>query len=145
MLRPLTEQDRETFIRLADEFYHSPACLHPVDVENFHRTLDEILSGSPFTKGYLLKQNDQTAGYALVSFTYSNEAGGLVCLVEEAYVTPAFQGNGLGKELCAYLEQEFPEVKRFRLEVTRCNERAISLYKLLGYENLDYLQMIKDR
>ena len=44
-----------------------------------------------------------------------------------------------------FAEKEFPDVRRFRLEVTRCNERAISLYRRLGYEELDYIQMIKDR
>ena len=145
MLRPMTEQDRETFIRLSDEFYRSPACLHTVPTEYFHKTLDEILAGSPYAKGYLFEKVGRIAGYALLSFTYSNEAGGLVCLVEEAYVIPEFQGHGLGKELFSFVEKEFPDVRRFRLEVTHCNERAISLYRRLGYEELDYVQMIKER
>lgn len=145
MLRPMTEQDREVFVRLADEFYHSSACLHTVPTEYFHHTLDEILAGSPYAKGYIFEMEGKTAGYALLSFTYSNEAGGLACLLEEAYVIPEFQGCGLGKELFAFAEKEFPDVRRFRLEVTHCNERAISLYRRLGYEELDYIQMIKDR
>ncbi len=145
MLRPITEQDRELFVQLADEFYHSSACLHTVPKEYFHKTLDEILADSPYAKGYIFEKDGKAAGYALLSLTYSNEAGGLVCLVEEAYVIPEFQGCGLGKELFAFVEQEFSNVRRFRLEVTRSNERAISLYRRLGYEELDYIQMIKER
>ena len=33
---------------------------------------------------------------------------------------------------------------RIRLEVEEKNERAQSLYRQLGYEVLDYVQMIKD-
>lgn len=145
MLRPITEKDREIFVQLADEFYHSPACLHDVPKEYFHQTLDEILADSPYAKGYIFEKDGETAGYALLSFTYSNEAGGLVCLLEEAYVIPKFQGCGLGRELFAFVEQEFSKVRRFRLEVTHSNERAISLYRRLGYEELDYIQMIKER
>ena len=100
MLRPMTEQDREVFIRLADEFYHSSACLHTVPTEYFHKTLDEILADSPYAKGYIFEKDGKVAGYALLSFTYSNEAGGLACLLEEAYVIPEFQGCGLGRALC---------------------------------------------
>ncbi len=145
MIRPFIKEDKETFIKLADEFYNSPACLHTVPHENFEKTFEEVINNSPFTKGYMLEKNDDILGYLLLSFTYSNEAGGMACLLEEAYVLPQFQNKGLGKELFAFVEKEFPDVKRFRLEVTRCNERAISLYKKLNYEELDYLQMIKDR
>ena len=33
---------------------------------------------------------------------------------------------------------------RLRLEVEEDNIRAISLYRKIGYEKLDYMQMIKD-
>ena len=38
-----------------------------------------------------------------------------------------------------------PEVRRFRLEVTRSNEKAVRLYERLGFTFLDYDQMILDR
>ena len=143
MLRPFNHRDRETFLKLAKEFYSSPACLHEVPVENFERTFIEILNDSPYTKGYIFEIDGNTAGYALLSFTYSNEAGGMVCLLEEAYVIPKYQNNGLGTELFKFVEEHFPHVRRFRLEVTDVNERARALYQRLGYEELRYVQMIK--
>ena len=38
-----------------------------------------------------------------------------------------------------------PGVRRFRLEVTRSNEKAVRLYERLGFTFLDYDQMILDR
>ena len=45
----------------------------------------------------------------------------------------------------AWVEKEYPQAKRFRLEATYTNKRAIALYERLGYEELHYYQMIKDR
>lgn len=39
------------------------------------------------------------------------------------------------RRLLPGMEQEYPDAKRFRLEATYSNERAISLYRKLGYEN----------
>jgi len=42
------------------------------------------------------------------------------------------------------LFKEYPAAKRFHLEVAEENTRAIGLYKKLGYEVLDYVQMVKN-
>ena len=41
-------------------------------------------------------------------------------------------------------ENKEKDVVRLRLEVEAENTKAVSLYKRLGYEVLDYVQMIKD-
>ena len=41
--------------------------------------------------------------------------------------------------------EENPQVKRFRLEVTRSNEGAVRLYEKLGFSFLEYDQMVLDR
>jgi ribosomal protein S18 acetylase RimI-like enzyme len=43
-----------------------------------------------------------------------------------------------------FMEDEYPSAKRFHLEVAEENTRAIELYKKLGYEILEYVQMIKE-
>ena len=145
MIRQFVEADREMFLDMAREFYHSPAVDHAVPEENFVRTFDAVLGGSPYAKGVMLEKDGVPAGYALLSLTYSNEAGGLCVLVEEVYVREQFRGCGLGKEFFAWTEARYPEARRFRLEVTPSNERAAALYRRLGYERLDYLVMVKDR
>ena len=145
MLRNMEKQDRETFLAMVREFYHTDAVLHEVDPENFERTFEAILEGNPFVRGYLFEYENEPAGYALLSLTYSNEVGSNVVLVEEAFILPQFQGKGLGTELFQFIEREFQGyAKRYRLEVTKTNRRAIALYKRMGYEELDYLQMVKD-
>ena len=45
----------------------------------------------------------------------------------------------------AWLEQEYPAARRFRLEVTQANQGAISLYQRAGYTFLRYDQMVLDK
>ena len=56
-----------------------------------------------------------------------------------------FRGGGLGKEFFAWAEGEYPQARRFRLEATPSNQRAMDLYRRLGFEPLHYVQMVRDR
>lgn len=145
MIRRLCASDKAAFLEMVEEFYHSPAVQHAVNPQNFVDTFEEIMAENPYLDGFLIEREGEIAGYLLISLTYSNEAGGLVVWVEELFMKEKFRGMGLGKEAFRFLEERFAgKVKRFRLEVTRENTRASKLYQALGYENLEYLQMIKD-
>ncbi|MPM68864.1 hypothetical protein SDC9_115799 [bioreactor metagenome] len=67
----------------------------------------------------------------------------MVLWVDELYIKPEYRGCGLGHAFFAFLEKS-PHVKRIRLEVESRNERAIALYRRLGYTDLPYSQMMKD-
>lgn len=145
MIREFNLSDRDKFYRFCEEFYNSSAVLHGINENNYRLTFDEIIAKSPYARGYMLETEGEIAGYALVSLTYSNEAGGLTVWAEEIYISPMFRGKGLGGEFFSFLEREFAgKVKRIRLEVTHTNERAVKLYKKHGFEDFDYKQMIKE-
>lgn len=145
MIEQLKPETREELVSLMHEFYHSPAVLAPVPDAYFERTCDEILAGSPFAAAHLIRKNGKLAGYALLAFTYSNEAGGLVVWIEELYVRPEFQGQGLGSRYFAWLQEAYGDrAARMRLEVEPENERARALYSRMGYEDLPYMQMRKE-
>ena len=94
----------------------------------------------------MLEDETGVVGYFNMSLTWSNEAGGQTVLLEELFFKPEARGKGLwNKRYFAWVEEEYPDAKRYRLEATPCNEKAIALYKRLGYEGLDYYQMIKER
>ena len=95
-------------------------------------------------KGICWNAHGTAAGYALVTFAYFNEAGGLVLWIEEIYVRPAWRGRGIGREVLTFLEDAYRgEAVRIRLEVESSNEGALRLYRALGFEKLEYLQMYK--
>lgn len=146
MVRPFEAGDRAAFLEMAGDFYRMPAVLHDIDPQHFERTFDEIMAGSPLAGGLIAEHDGEKAGYALLSFTWSNEAGGLVVLIEEVYVKEAFRSHGIGQEIFAYIRKTYDgTARRYRLEVTRENPRAAQLYRRLGYQELDYLQMVLDQ
>ncbi len=144
IFRDITQSDRPAFLEMAENFYGSGAVFYNIDKKNFENTFALSLSGSPFLRVIVFEDAAGIIGYALLCFTYSNEAGGNVVLIEEIYIKEQFRGSGTGKKFFDFLFKEYPNSKRFRLEVTKENPRAAELYRSLGFSNLPYVQMVKD-
>ena len=146
MIRKLTADDKEIYIGMAEEFYHSDAVLAPIPRTFIERTVEEALRSDTYAEIFLLEYEGETAGYALIAKTFSQEAGGMVWWIEEVYIRELFRSKGLGREFFEYIENHMDEgVARLRLEVEEENIRAVSLYERLGYKVLDYMQMVKDQ
>jgi GNAT superfamily N-acetyltransferase len=144
MIRDAVPSDKSAFLSMVGEFYSSSAVMKPIDPQNFEATFAAAMDKSPFIRILIVEDDRQPIGYALISLTYSNEAGGMVVLIEEVQIDKAFRGGGHGSKLFSFLEQEYPHARRFRLEVDAKNTKAIDLYIRLGYKVFDYVQMVKE-
>jgi len=144
-LRFVTENDRADILKMMNDFYHTPGVLHEIPTINFEDTFDRLLSKEPYVNGYIIQFERKTAGYCLLSHTYSNEAGGLTVWIEEIYVQPEFRGHKLADKAIRELFKLYQDrVARFRLEVTADNKTAKKIYYRLGFKSLDYQQMFKE-
>lgn len=143
-IKTITPADREDYICMAGEFYSTDAVLFPLPQEHFEHGFDELMRSDEYMTCHIFVSDGMCAGYALISKTYSQEAGGMVWWIEELYVRPAFRGQGIGSQYLRHLlDTRPPEVKRFRLEVERENEGAVALYERMGFEFLAYDQMYR--
>ncbi len=144
-LRFMTPEDRELYLEMATAFYQTPGVLHTIPPTHFQQTFDGILSQDPYINAYMIQYEKKTAGYCLISHTWSQEGGGLTVWIEELYVMPEFRGHKLGeKALRALFDLYKEDAVRFRLEVTEDNKVAKKLYYKLGFNMLNYQQMIKE-
>lgn len=146
MIRKICKQDREAFLALSEQFYSSPAVLHPLP-QDFHvRAFEELMRSEEYVGGYMLEEGGKVIGFALTAKTYSREAGGMVLWLEELYILPEYRSCGLGRAYFAFIEDYAKRngFARIRLEVEEANVRARSLYERLGYLPLEYGQMVKE-
>lgn len=145
-IRDIKAKDKRELLALMADFYeNTEACLHRINMENCDATFELCLKDNTYARMVVAEDEYGVQGYCLLSFTWSNEAGGMVVLIEEIYFKENARGKGYGKAILTWIEQEYPKAKRFRLEATYNNKGAISLYEREGYEELAYFQMIKEK
>lgn len=142
-IRNLEPMDKNAVLAMVEDFYHSPGVLNPIPTSNFANAYDEMCcGGSERLRGLVMEVEGKTAGFCSLSFSYSTEAGGPVVLIEELYIAPEFQGNGIGTAVFNLLKEEYKgKAARLRLEVAPENARALALYERIGFTRLPYIQM----
>ena len=144
--RDITLADRELVMPMVQAFYQTDAVDHPVDQAILDRSfLAAADHAEPLLRGVLIYDGQEPAGYLYVTQCYSAEVGGRCVFIEEIFLAAPFRGQGLGREIMAWLEREYPAARRFRLEVTQINQGAIRLYEKSGYQYLRYDQMVLDK
>lgn len=144
--RDLTPEDHDLVVPMVQVFYRSDAVDHPVDAAILERSFQDAASpAEPLLRGLLIQWEDKPAGYMYLTQCYSAEVGGRCVFLEEIFLKEEYRRRGLGAQVMAWLEQEYPAARRFRLEVTQANQGAVSLYQKAGYAFLRYEQMVLDK
>ena len=144
MIRNMNNDDKAVFFEMMKDFYSSKAVTHNIDASVMEATFNAAINEPHLLRGFIIEDSGTPAGFALISFCYATEVGGLAVLLEDIYLSKACRGKGLGSKFIGYIEKEYPKAKRFYLEVTKENTRAIDLYKKHGYEIHEYVQMAKN-
>ena len=144
MFRKITENDWELYYKYVDAFYHTDAVNAPVPVENYRVTFDEMMSRDTYVSGYIFEYESVPCGFALLSKTFSQEAGGVSITIEEIYIEPEYRSKGLATEFFEWLKRESGAM-RLRLEVEDYNKGAMRRYERMGFQLLPYLQMVIDK
>ncbi len=144
--RKFRPEDKEKFFVMVKKFYAPPAVLHFPPDEVMLSAFDAALNIPDLVKGYIFECDGQTAGYAIVSMKYETEVGGMAAWIEELFVEDDFRGHGIGHKFFKFISDELKgQILRLRLEVGDENDGAKRLYKNLGFEYLDYKQMVIDK
>lgn len=144
--RDITPADHDLVLPMVADFYRTDAVDHEVPVEIMERSFAAAADPKePLLRGVLACLDGEIVGYVYLTFCYSAEVGGRCVFIEEIFLKEEFRGKGLGREIMAWMEGEYPEARRFRLEVTQVNQSAIRLYEGSGYKYLRYDQMVFDK
>lgn len=144
MIRKLEKKDKEIYLHYVDVFYNSGVVESPVPKENYMITFNELMRSDEYIECFLFEEDGNAVGFALVSKSFSQEAGGLSVTIEEIYIDEKYRGKGLGKSFFEFIFKKF-DAARFRIEVESENVKAKKLYESLGFKDLPYIQMVIDR
>ena len=144
-IRKMTGADAKTVLPMVYGFFRIDAVDHAVPEETLNRTFQAAVTDGSLLEGFVLEDETGAVGFAYLSPYYACEVGGVNMMLEEIFIIPEAQGKGYGTEFFRWMEETYPEVRRFRLEVTESNQAAVRLYKKLGYDFIRYEQMAKDR
>lgn len=127
--KQLSNQEIPNVVQHMVDFYAIDG--YPIDAikstELFHEFISKPHLGNCFTINY----NNEICGYVLMIQFFSFEMGGYVLLLDELYVSNAFQGKGIGKTTMQFVKDfaATNDYKKIVLEVEPHNERAIHLYE----------------
>jgi GNAT superfamily N-acetyltransferase len=145
-IRKFNKADRDLFFSMVKKFYAPPAVLHFPSDEVMMSSFDAALEIPELVKGYIFECDGNPAGYAVVSMKFETEVGGMAAWIEELFVEEEFRSKGIGTQFFEHLKKELSgKIKRIRLEVGDENDGAKQLYKRIGFEMLDYRQMVIDK
>ena len=140
----MQEHMRGEVLPMVKEFYQSDAVSHPVEDSVLERTFADAVSEDPVVEGQVLMEDERIVGFGYTTIYYACETGGRCMMFEELFLKEGARGKGYGSRYFQEMFERHPEVRRFRLEVSRSNEAAVRLYERLGFSFLEYDQMALD-
>jgi len=144
-IRDFEMEGEELFYSMASEFHGSDAVVYgKINHEALQTTFDACINKSPFVSGFFIYKNNEVCGYALMCFTYSNEYGGKIMIIDEIYVKEEFRGKGLASFFVKEIISKYKhDVVYVEVEVKKDNTEAINLYKKFEFGINDYQLMYK--
>lgn len=121
-------------IRLMTDFYVIDN--YPIDKEKSIKNFEFFINNESAGKAYVIKSENEIAGYIIIAKIFSFEFGGYIWLLDELYVDDKYRGQSIGKLAVDFVKEKSLEenIPVILLEVENHNERAIQLYQSKSFE-----------
>ncbi len=143
-LRLARPEDLDRLMSLVTAFHQEAGIVQ--DSDKRRDALAPLLEGIPHGCVYLIGPGRAPLGYAILTFGWSVEFGGMDGFVDEIYIRPAVRNRGIASEVLHDLPKALAEagLTALHLEVDRGNEAAQKLYLRSGFKPRDrYMLMSK--
>jgi GNAT superfamily N-acetyltransferase len=140
--RRATRADLDALWPLLESFYAIDG--HAFDPVRVRTALVPLLADDTYGQVWVVEQDGVLGGYAIVTWTYSLESGGLDCILDELYVQDRSRGVGAGLVQAALAGAHDHGALAVFLETEAPNERARSFYRRHGFTVEDSVWMRRD-
>ncbi|SBS34991.1 Acetyltransferase (GNAT) family protein [Marinomonas spartinae] len=125
-------------LAIAEEF--------PFEISATLSDIEANLLGKDATaKALILQIDEKPCGFAVYYYTFSTTTGKRGLHLDDLYIEPEFQGNGVGKKTLIYLAQLAKEkgCARFEWWALKTNDSAIKFYSNIGAKKLDEISVFR--
>lgn len=143
-IEKMNEKHMDKVLEMSKIFYSSDALDHEVPMDIIEDNIKNAVSDDLVIVGYVFYEDDDIIGFSYVTSYYETEVGGICMLILDLYIDEKYRGKGFAKQYFQFVFNKYKKAKRFRLEVVGDNERAISVYKKMGFRKVSYKQMAID-
>ncbi|MGF1537389.1 MAG: GNAT family N-acetyltransferase [Elainellaceae cyanobacterium] len=128
-----TQSDISALLDLVQTFYYQAG--YPFNRARSQQALSLLVASPHLGQAWLIERDLALVGYAVLTFGFSLEYGGRDAILDELYIRPEHQRQGLGTAAIARLEKVCLEegIQALHLEVER-GSRAVQLYKRVGFK-----------
>lgn len=132
-------------LEMSKIFYSSDALDHEVPMDIISDNINVAVSDNDMLTGYVFREGDEIVGFSYVTCYYETEVGGVCAQILDLYIDEKYRGRGFATQYFNFLFDKYSYAKRFRLEVVKDNEKAINVYKRMGFKEISYGQMAIDK
>jgi len=107
----------------------------PFDAAAARGMIEELREHPEWGSIWSIEADSQAAGYFVLTLGYSLEFGGRFALLDEFLVDGPWRGRGLGTQALEFMAAWCRQsgIPALRLEVGYENDRAIELYRRVGF------------
>jgi GNAT superfamily N-acetyltransferase len=143
-IRPATQSDSARILPLIEAYYAFDSI--DFDARVIRPALSRLLRDRSLGRSWVVDAGDSLAGYAILTYNYDLEFGGIEGIITEFFIAPNYRREGLGARMIATLREfcRSTHIGTIELQVSRGNRRARSFYQALGFEPSDRIVMSID-
>lgn len=134
--RPCRAKDHSTLMRFVTEYYRFDKI--PFDRSSLSKGLDTLLRNVSQGQAWLMESHKKPVGYALLTYNFDLEYGGIEGMLTDLYVSKRYRNQGIGT-LALYEIEDFCRERGIRcieLQVLNHNPEAETFYKKAGFKVL---------
>jgi diamine N-acetyltransferase len=108
---------------------------YPFNREEREENLSRLLDHPGYGKLWIIESDGNVAGYTFLGYGFSFEFKGRDAFVDELFILPKFQGQGIGKRAIDFVVEEARKegIRALHLEAELHNERGLNLYRKKGF------------
>ncbi len=134
--RPCGPKDHATLLKFVTEYYRFDKI--PFDRVSLSKGLDTLLRNISQGQAWLMENHKRPVGYALLTYNFDLEYGGVEGMLTDLYVSKQFRKRGIGS-LALYEIEDFCRergIRAIELQVLHHNREAETFYRKAGFKIL---------